>query len=122
MWKGLQMAFGALSISASGLHASIENLRASAHNIANIDTNGFKSQAVVNKSLSTGGVFSTVRQTDTPGNPLFNPVTGGTVEGSNVSTVNEMVNLIISGAHARSNANAIRAADDILGFIVNLIA
>ena len=122
MWKGLQMAFGALSISASGLHASIVNLRASAHNIANIDTNGFKSQTVVNKSLSTGGVFSTVRQTDTPGNPLFDPVTGGTVEGSNVNTVNEMVNLIISGAHARSNANAIRAADDILGFIVNLLA
>ena len=130
------MAFGALAISATGLHSSIVNLRASAHNIANIDTNGFKSQAVVNRSLLTGGVSTILRQTETPGDPIFNPLTADTAEdlngdiviedpfvkGSNVNTVTEMVNLISSGAHARSNANAIRAADEILGLTVNLIA
>jgi len=130
------MAFGALAISASGLHSSIVNLRASAHNIANINTNGFKSQEVVKSSLSTGGVSSIVRQTETPGELIFNPLTGEIIEdpnagfiikdemieGSNVNTVIEMVNLISAGAHARSNANAIRAEDDILGLIVNLIA
>lgn len=130
------MAFGALAISTTGLHSSIVNLRASAHNIANIDTNGFKSQSVVNRSLSSGGVSSSVRKTNTPGDPIFNPFTADTaedlnggiviedpfVEGSNVNIVTEMVNLISSGAHASSNANAIRAVDEILGLIVNLLA
>lgn len=130
------MAFGALAISASGLHSSIVNLRASAHNISNINTNGFKSRSVINKSLPTGGVSSIIRQTDTPGELLFNPFTSDTVEdlngeiviedpfveGSNVNIVREMVNLISSGAQFSSNVNAIRAEDDILGFIVNLIA
>ena len=116
------MALGALSISASGLHAAQSSLQASAHNLANINTDGFKSRSVITESLPTGGVRSFVRRADTPGDPQLDPLTGGMIEGSNVNLVTEMVNLITSLASVRSNANAIRARDEMLGVIVDILA
>jgi len=114
------MALSALSISASGLQAARTGLQVSAHNTANINTAGFKKQSVIELEAPSGGVYTHIRRINTPGSPYLNPLTGEISEGSNVNLVTEMANLIQSLCFARSNASAIRARDELLGFIINI--
>ena len=116
------MALSALSIAASGISAAQASLETSSHNIANVNTSGFKSQSSINKSLPSGGVQSFVRRVETPGDPQIDPLTGETIEGSNVNIVHEMVNLMLSLAAVKSNANTIRIHDEMTDVIVDMLA
>lgn len=52
------------SIALSGLRASSQELRASANNIANATTPGYKAEAVVRRAQDTGGVTTDAVKTD----------------------------------------------------------
>lgn len=54
----------------SGLNAAQSTLRASAHNVANLATEGFRRQHVVASTGSAGGVVTQVMRVDVPGEAL----------------------------------------------------
>ncbi|WP_138512212.1 flagellar basal body protein [Rhodoferax bucti] len=58
------------SIALSGLNAAQNSLNASAHNVANLATDGFKRQESVQTAQAGGGVSTTVREASTAGNAL----------------------------------------------------
>ncbi|ARV20120.1 MULTISPECIES: flagellar basal body protein [Comamonadaceae] len=58
------------SIALSGLNAAQTSLNASAHNVANLATEGFKRQETVQTAQSGGGVTTSVREASTAGNAL----------------------------------------------------
>jgi flagellar hook protein FlgE len=58
------------SISLSGMNAAQTSLNASAHNVANLATEGFKRQEAVQTEQPNGGVKAEVRRLEAPGNAL----------------------------------------------------
>jgi len=58
------------SIALSGMNAAQTQLNASAHNIANMNTDGFKRQEVMQTAQAQGGVSASVRTASTPGSAL----------------------------------------------------
>ncbi|MDM4764923.1 flagellar basal body protein [Pelomonas sp. SE-A7] len=56
-----------LSTALSGMSAANERLRASAHNVANLQTEGFKRETVELTSLAGGGVGAKSRTEENPG-------------------------------------------------------
>jgi len=58
------------SISLSGMNAAQNSLNASAHNVANLATDGFKRQESVQTEQDGGGVSTSVREASTAGNAL----------------------------------------------------
>ena len=55
------------SIALSGIQAAQTQLRASAHNVANLATDGFRRQEVRQAPQPGGGVSAEIRRADTPG-------------------------------------------------------
>lgn len=58
------------SIALSGMNAAQVTLNASAHNIANLNTPGFRRQEVVQSAQAGGGVATTLTTTDVEGASL----------------------------------------------------
>lgn len=58
------------SIALSGLNAAQTRMGTSAHNTANLATEGFKRQETLQTADSSGGVSTTVREANTAGNVL----------------------------------------------------
>jgi flagellar basal body rod protein FlgG len=57
----------ASSIALSGMNAANLSLQATAHNIANLNTNGFRRQTVDASTAVNGGVDTTLQQVAEPG-------------------------------------------------------
>lgn len=64
----------ASSIAQSGMNAALLRLDSSAHNIANLQTDNFRRQEVVQESVAQGGVKASVKQADVPGSSLVEDV------------------------------------------------
>lgn len=62
------------SIALSGMQAAQTQLRASAHNVANLATDGFRRQEVRQTPQSGGGVSAEISRADTPGEDLARDV------------------------------------------------
>jgi flagellar hook-associated protein FlgK len=58
------------SIAASGMNAAQARLAVSAHNIANLETPGFRRQQVAQSASASGGVNTGLSRADTPGASL----------------------------------------------------
>lgn len=58
------------SIALSGMNAAQTKLDTTAHNVANLATEGFKRQETVQTEQSGGGVTASVRRAETAGNAL----------------------------------------------------
>jgi flagellar basal body rod protein FlgG len=58
------------SVALSGMNAAQTTLNASAHNISNLNTEGFRRQEVVQTPEANGGVSTTVTTARTPGSAL----------------------------------------------------
>jgi len=98
------------SISLSGLQAQRLRLQSSAHNVANLLTDDFKSQRVDLFELRQGGVTGRVSNTDTPGAPRFDTVTGELLgEHSNTDLVHEVLTQITAQRAYEANLAVIEA-------------
>ena len=62
------------SIAQSGMNAALLRLDSSAHNIANLQTENFRRQEVVQESVVRGGVKASVKQADVAGSSLVDDV------------------------------------------------
>lgn len=64
------------AIALSGMRASQTSLQASAHNIANLGTEDFRRQDVIQSELTGGGVAARVVQVEVPGHALEDDLIG----------------------------------------------
>lgn len=62
------------SIALSGMNAAQTQLQASAHNIANMNTAGFKRQEVTQTAQTQGGVNASVGTAEVPGSAVLTDV------------------------------------------------
>jgi len=112
------------SISLSGLRAARIGMDVSADNTANVLSSGFKKSRVVHFSgpPATGGVRTEIQRIDTPGRPgPIDPATNEPQELSNVDLTEEMVNMIVSERTFQANLQAIRAEDEMLGNLIDIV-
>ncbi|MEB1530494.1 hypothetical protein [Xanthomonas sp. WHRI 7945] len=93
------------SIALSGMRAAASGLQARAHNVANAATEGFQRQVTVNQE-ATGGVTSQVQAVGGEGSDLVDDMVGG------LSARNEF----------QANARVLRAADDTVGSLLDVLA
>lgn len=106
----------------SGVAAYAKQVEVSAHNVANVNTDGFKKSQTDLVEGSNGGVRPVVRKDDSAGpTVLSNRGHGPTqVELSNVNLAEETVNQIIAQRGFEANINTLKTADDMLGTILDM--
>ncbi len=123
----------AISSASSALGALSTSMAVTANNVANADTDGYKSQEA---NLTTGpggqGVeVASVSGGDSPGglNPakvsaydeagVYEP-SAGLVEMSNVDLVRQSVNMVEASRAFEANVAVIRTADDMAGTLLDM--
>jgi len=128
------MTLGALAPPLSAFSAYGVGLSNTAHNLANVLTNGFKAGRVTYSDLpGQSGVRANGPQTLDVQGPLIphgpglpplegqNPaVPEGFVEGSTTDVASSMVNLIVNSRTYQANAKTVQTTDDMLGTVINL--
>jgi flagellar basal body rod protein FlgG len=106
----------------SALRAFGEKLGVTANNIANISTNGFKKSRVLLEEAPSSGVNVSIRRVETPGALLLpDRDTGEPQESSNVAVEEEMVNLITTKQAYTANLKMIKAQDETLGTLLDIL-
>ncbi len=113
---------GAIHSALSGLTAFSKQIEVTAHNVANISTDGFKKSHVEFVSVETGGVLPVVRKDDSAGPTVLRDSSYGPtqVELSNVDLGEEAVNQIIGQRMFEANIQALKTANDMLGSILDI--
>lgn len=128
------MPIGALSPPLTAFAAYGVSVQSTAHNLANVLTNGFKAGRVTYSDLANQtGVRANGPQKMTAhgllaprGAGLPEPigqspdVPVGFTEGSTTDVATEMVNLIVNSRTYQANAKTVSTADDMLGTIINM--
>lgn len=91
------------SIALSGLAAAQQRLRASAHNIANAQTPGFRRQLVTQQAMPEGGVRATLQRA---------PVEGAAL-------AEDVVEQMSAGYQFIANLRVIQTQDKLLGALLD---
>lgn len=113
-----------ISASQSALQAFQKKTEASANNIANLNTDGFKKDVVTLSEGVPSGVTANVRKDASPG-PLAQEQTATgeeLVEQSNVELTEELPNMILNQHAFAANLKAIRGQDEMNKSVLDLIA
>lgn len=112
----------AIHTALSGLAAYAKHVEVTAHNVANVNTNGFKKSRTEFVALETGGVLPIIRKNETAGPVILNNTGYGPsqLELSNVDLGEEAVNQIIGQRGFEANLQAIKTADNMLGSILDI--
>ncbi|UQZ87766.1 hypothetical protein C4J81_00450 [Deltaproteobacteria bacterium Smac51] len=120
----------------TAMNAFSVGVHSTAHNLANVQTNGFKAGRVTYEELpnQAGTAANGPQKMNTMGSIIphgpglpppenQNPaVPEGYVETSNTDVAREMVNLTIDSRTYKANAKTIQTADSMLGTVINMIA
>lgn len=111
----------AIDIALSGLTAFAKKLDVSAHNVANVNTDGFHKSRVEAVEVGTGGVLPVVQKDDSPGPSVLKDRGYGAaqVELSNVDLGGEAVTQIVAQRGFEANLRTLKTADDLLGSIID---
>ena len=119
------MNVSSLYVAASGLAANSAKAAVSAHNIANINTDGYKKSRAVMESDAAGQPEVRVSESNTAGpvvqNPEGLPGREGTRELSNVDPAEEFVQMSIAGYGYRANTSIVRVQDEMVGTILDIL-
>ncbi len=98
----------AMNSALSGISAGLKRQDVSAHNIANLSTEGFEKNTVIQSEGSTGGVVVHIEKSNTPG-PEFPSPDGRSVKGSNVNLAEELVNQSLAALTFSASLAALKA-------------
>ena len=112
----------AIHTALSGLAAFGKQIEVVAHNIANINTDGFKKSRTEFVEASRGGVLPVVKKDDSSG-PTVLRDTGGNqimVELSNVDLGEETVQQLVAQRGFEANLQTLRTEDSLLGSILDI--
>ena len=107
--------------SVSGIRAAIDMLSVSAHNTANINTDGYKKQRVNLRENHDGGVIVDITESTERGS-LYKNKRGDIVEASNVNDVEEVVTQINARHLLSANTAAIKRIDEAQESLMDIIA
>jgi len=106
----------------SGLRAFGTKLGVTAHNVANIHTDGFKKSRVLFEEASPSGVTARVNRVDSPGSPVpSEDGTGEPRESSNLAVEEEMVNLMTTRHGYTANLKTIQAEEELVGTLLDVL-
>lgn len=113
---------GAIHSALSGLTAFSTQIDVTAHNVANVNTNGFKKSRTEFVAVETGGVLPVIQKDESAGPTILNDTGYGPaqLELSNVDLREEVVNQIIGQRGFEANLQALKTADDMLGLILDI--
>jgi flagellar basal-body rod protein FlgC len=106
----------------TGLAAFATQIAVTAHNLANVNTNGFKKSRTEFVALETGGVLPVIQKNEMAGPAILNDTGYGPaqLELSNVDLGEEAVNQIIGQRGFEANLQILKTADDMLGSILDI--
>lgn len=106
----------------SGLAAYAKQVEVTAHNVANVNTDGFKKSRTEFVEVATGGVLPVVQKDNSAGPTVLSDRGHGPtqVELSNVDLAEEAVNQILAQRGFEANLNTLRTADDMLGTVLDM--
>ena len=112
------------SIGVSALTAYRLALDTTGHNIANVNTDGYKKYKAVMQEGPVGNVQIDVSRVDTPGYPFSVMENGQWIEkeASNVELTDEIPDLLITRRAFEANIKTIQTQDKILGSLLDIIA
>ena len=113
---------GAIHSALSGLTAFSTQIDVTAHNVANINTNGFKKSRTEFVAVETGGVLPVIQKDESAGPAILNDTGYGPVqlELSNVDLGEEALNQIIGQRGFEASLQALKTADDMLGHMLDI--
>lgn len=111
----------AIHTALSGLAAFAKQLEVSAHNVANVNTDGFKRSRTEFVEVETGGVLPVLQKDNTAGPTVLKDTGYGSVpvELSNADLGEEAVSLIVAQRGFEANLRTLKTADDMLGSILD---
>ncbi|MDF1615732.1 flagellar basal body rod C-terminal domain-containing protein [Desulfurivibrio dismutans] len=116
MVSGIQSAL-------SGLMALQKKTAATAHNTANVNTDGYKKVKVtLSEGTPVGTIEARAEKIETPGPVVQEQTAAGTemVEKSNVDLAEEMPNLMLSRRYFQANLKVVQSEDERLGSLLNI--
>ena len=107
----------------SGLFAFRTKIDVTAHNVANLDTDGFKKSRVVMEEQPSGGVRARIEPVNTPGSMILDPSSSGSriVEKSNVDISEAMIDLITARRSYEANLATIKTENELLGGLLDTL-
>ncbi len=112
-----------INTSITALNALGKKMNASANNTANIDTDGYKKIQVTMAQMESGGVEALMGKVDIPG-PMVSELTSQgsvLVEKSNVDLAQEVTNQIVAKRGYEANLASIRAFDEMMGSVLDIV-
>ncbi|MBM4127457.1 MAG: flagellar biosynthesis protein FlgC [Nitrospira sp.] len=111
----------AIHTALSGISAFGKQLEVSAHNVANVNTDGFKSSQTQFVEAQNSGVLPVVQKDNSAGPAVLKDTAQGPqqVELSNVDLGQEAVNQIIAQRGFEANLRTLKTADAMLGSILD---
>jgi flagellar basal-body rod protein FlgC len=112
----------AIDTALSGMSAFSKKIEVTAHNVANVNTDGFKKSRTEYVEIETGGVLPVVEKDNAEGATVLKDLGHGPeqVELSNVDLAEEAVNLIIGQRGFEANLKALKTVDAAMGSILDI--
>lgn len=105
----------------SGIRAAFTMLDVSAHNTANINTDGFKKQKAILSEAPGGGVAASVERVNSSGPSYLDP-SGKFIEASNVDYADEAVFQLSARRFMSVNIAALKTADEMQKSLLDIFA
>lgn len=106
----------------SGLTAFTKQVEVVAHDVANVNTEGFKQSKTEFVEIPSGGVLPVVEKDDSAGPTVLRDKGGhqATVELSNVDLGEKAVQQIVAQRSFEANLQTARTGDSLLGSILDI--
>jgi len=114
----------AINAAVSGLQAYSQKTQATANNVANMNTDGFKRDVVTFSSEVPQGVSTNTSKDLSPGAVVEETTSNGTemVEQSNTDLATEMTDQVTETNGFSANIKTLQAADEMMGSLIDIKA
>ena len=111
-----------LNTALSALDAYGQKLDVTSNNIANLNTDGFKKSRAIFEEADSSGVIVSISKVNNPGTPIPSvDGTGKPRESSNVDLAEEVVNLKTTKRGYQANLKVVKAEDEMLGSLFDIL-
>lgn len=112
-----------VNTSVSALQAFSRQIQASANNVANVQSDNFKSQRVINAEGQKDHVGIVISRDESPGPLVEDPLKtdGSLKELSNTDIARELVTQISAQRGFEANAKTIQTYDETIGSLIDII-
>ena len=111
----------ALDAAVTAFQAFGKKVQTTAHNIANLNTEGFKKSRVLLQEGHPGGVTASIQRIDSPGAPVAYPEHSTITESSNVDLGEEMILLMTAKHGLQANLKILKAEAERIGFLLDIV-